>query len=152
MIDASGKIYGLVGRKLGHSYSAKIHAMLGNGEYRLYELEPEQLGEFVRRPDIGALNVTIPYKIDVMGYLDEISPEAQSIGSVNTIVNRNGRLYGYNTDFFGFEYMTGRAGILLSGKKVLIFGSGGSSHTALACAKSAGASDIVIISRSGPDN
>ncbi|MGI6202111.1 MAG: shikimate kinase [Eubacteriales bacterium] len=152
MIDTGGKIYGLVGRKLGHSYSARIHEMLGNSLYSLYELEPEQLGEFVRRRDIGALNVTIPYKIDVMAHLDVISPEAESIGSVNTVVNRGGRLYGYNTDLFGFDYTLRRSGISLSGKKVLIFGSGGSSQTVRACAKSAGASQIVIISRSGPDN
>lgn len=152
MTNTGEKIYGLVGRKLGHSYSARIHEMLGNGAYKLYELEPEQLGEFVRRPDIGALNVTIPYKIDVMRYLDVISPEAESIGSVNTVVNRGGKLYGYNTDIYGFNYMLRRAGISLSGKKVLIFGSGGSSQTARACAKSAGAAEIVIISRSGPDN
>ena len=126
--------------------------MLGNSLYSLYELEPEQLGEFVRRRDIGALNVTIPYKIDVMAHLDVISPEAESIGSVNTVVNRGGRLYGYNTDLFGFDYTLRRSGISLSGKKVLIFGSGGSSQTVRACAKSAGASQIVIISRSGPDN
>lgn len=152
MIDTGSKIYGLVGRKLGHSYSSRIHEMLGNGAYRLYELEPGQLGEFVRRPDIGALNVTIPYKIDVMQFLDVISPEAQSIGSVNTVVNRGGRLYGYNTDLYGFDYMLKRAGISLTGKKVLIFGSGGSSQTARACAKSAGAAEVVIISRSGTDN
>ncbi|HHW24965.1 MAG TPA: shikimate kinase [Bacillota bacterium] len=152
MINQNGKIYGLVGRKLGHSYSAKIHAMLGNSAYRLYELEPEELGGFVRRPDIGALNVTIPYKIEVMRYLDEISPEAESIGSVNTVVRRDNRLYGFNTDFFGFDYMARRAGIIMHGKKVLIFGSGGSSQTVRACAKAAGASEIVVISRSGPDN
>jgi shikimate dehydrogenase len=152
MIDTGGRIYGLVGRRLGHSYSERIHEMLGNGAYRLYELEPEELGGFVRRPDIGALNVTIPYKIDVMKFLDVISPEAERIGSVNTVVNRGGRLYGYNTDLYGFDYMLSRAGISLAGKKVLIFGSGGSSQTARACAESAGAAEIIVISRSGPDN
>jgi Shikimate 5-dehydrogenase len=148
----SNKIYGLVGRKLGHSYSVPIHNMLGNNDYKLYELEPEELGKFVRRPDIGALNVTIPYKGDVIPFLDEVAPDAAAIGSVNTVVNRGGRLYGYNTDLYGFDYTIKRSGIRLAGKKALIFGGGGSSRTVSAALRAAGVSEFVVISREGKDN
>ncbi len=151
-IRMSKKIYGLVGRKLGHSYSAAIHNMLGNDEYKLYELEPSELGGFARRDDIGAFNVTIPYKTDIIPFLDHVSPEAVKIGSVNTVVRRNGELWGYNTDLFGVEYGFSRAGIALAGKKTVIFGSGGSSSTVRAAAEKAGAAEIVTISRSGEDN
>ena len=88
------RIYGLLGRKLGHSHSPAIHAMLGCRGYKLYELEPEALGDFLRRPDLGAVNVTIPYKRDVFEFLDVIDPAAAQIGAVNTVVNRGGKLYG----------------------------------------------------------
>ena len=124
------KLYGLLGRKLGHSWSVPIHKALGCADYRLIELEPEQLGDFLRREDIGGLNVTIPYKRDVMQFCDVIDPAAETIGSVNTLVRRDGRLYGYNTDIDGFLHMLRRAKISLAGKKVLILGSGGASLTA----------------------
>ena len=93
------RIYGLLGRKLGHSWSVPIHAALGNGAYRLLELEPDGLAPFLHRKDIGGLNVTIPYKRDVMPLCDEIDPAAEAIGSVNTIVRcADGKLVGYNTD------------------------------------------------------
>ena len=104
------KIYGLLGRKLGHSWSAPIHHELGCGSYRLIELEPEALGDFLRRTDIGGLNVTIPYKKDVMAYCDVIEDTAKAIGSVNTIVARDGKLYGYNTDAAGFVWMAEQIG------------------------------------------
>ena len=119
------RIYGLLGRTLGHSWSVPIHRALGCGDYRLIELEPEQLGDFLQREDIGGLNVTIPYKRDVMKFCGVLDPAAESIGSVNTLVRRNGKLCGYNTDIDGFLYMLRRAGISLAGKKVLILGSGG---------------------------
>lgn len=101
------------------------HAALGNGAYRLLELEPDGLAPFLHRKDIGGLNVTIPYKRDVMPLCDEIDPAAEAIGSVNTIVRcADGKLVGYNTDIDGFLYMACRAGISLSGKKVVILGSG----------------------------
>ena len=107
------RVYGLLGRKLGHSWSVPIHAALGNGAYRLLELEPEDLAPFLRRDDIGGLNVTIPYKRDVMPLCDAIDPAAEAIGSVNTLVRRpDGALVGYNTDIDGFRYMARRAGIL----------------------------------------
>ena len=147
------RIYGLLGRKLGHSWSVPIHAALGNGTYRLLELEPDGLAPFLRRKDIGGLNVTIPYKRDVMPLCDEIDPAAEAIGSVNTIVRRaDGKLVGYNTDIDGFLYMARRAGISLSGKKVVILGSGGASLTAQAAARQEGAAEVVVVSRSGPDN
>ena len=147
------RVYGLLGRKLGHSWSVPIHAALGNGAYRLIELEPDHLAPFLRREDIGGLNVTIPYKRDVMPLCDAIDPAAESIGSVNTIVRQpDGRLVGYNTDIDGFRYMARRAGISLAGKKVVILGSGGASLTAQAAARQEGAAEIIVISRSGPDN
>ncbi len=148
----SGKIYGLLGRRLGHSWSVPIHKALGDEGYRLIELEPEQLGDFLRREDLGGLNVTIPYKRDVMKYCDEIDPAAEAIGCVNTLVRRGGKLYGYNTDIDGFLYMLRRAGISLRGKKVLVLGSGGASLTARAAAGMEGAREVVVVSRSGPDN
>lgn len=147
------KLYGLLGRTLGHSYSAQIHALLGNSEYRLIELEPEQLAEFFENVDIGGVNVTIPYKRDVMEYCHELSPEASQIGSVNTIVRgEDGALRGYNTDAYGLEFMARRAGIDFAGRKTLIFGSGGASLTAQAVARANGADEIIIISRAGSDN
>ena len=146
------KIYGLLGRRLGHSWSVPIHQALGCEDYRLIELEPEELGNFLRREDIGGLNVTIPYKRDVMAFCDVIDEGAKTIGSVNTIVRRAGKLYGYNTDIDGFLYMLRRARISLMGKKVVVLGSGGASLTAQAAAKQEGAREVVVVSRAGPDN
>ena len=148
----SGKLYGLLGRTLGHSWSVPIHKSLGCENYRLIELEPERLEDFLRREDVGGLNVTIPYKRDVMQFCDVIDPAAEAIGSVNTLVRRDGRLYGYNTDIDGFLYMLRRAKISLVGKKVVILGSGGASLTAQAAARQEGAREITVVSRTGPDN
>ena len=146
------KIYGLLGRKLGHSWSAPIHAELGCRDYRLIELEPEELGTFLARADIGGLNVTIPYKREVMAYCDKIDEAARAIGSVNTIVRREDGLYAYNTDAAGFCFMAKRAGISFARKKVLVLGSGGASLTAQAMAKKEGAREVVVISRGGENN
>jgi len=147
------KIYGLLGRKLAHSYSVTLHNALGCKGYKLIEIEPDDLGEFFKKHEkIGGLNVTIPYKREVMRYLDEISAEARAIGSVNTIVGRNGRLIGYNTDACGFVYMSKRASIDLAGKKVLIFGSGGASLAVKYAAGRLNAGKVVTISRSGENN
>ncbi len=144
------KIYGLLGRTLGHSWSVPIHKALGCPSYRLYPLEPEDLPAFLAREDIGGLNVTIPYKQTVMPYCDVIDPMAASIGSVNTLTRRrDGRLYAYNTDAAGFCYMAQQAGLSFQGKKVLVLGSGGASLTAVACAKELGAREVVVVSRSG---
>ncbi len=146
------RVYGLIGRKLGHSYSPQIHAALGCRGYRLYELSPGELEGFLRRPELGAVNVTIPYKREVFRYMDVVDPAARDIGAINTVVNRGGKLYGYNTDKYGLEYALRRAGIDLAGRKTVILGSGGTSRTATAAARSLGAAETVIISRSGENN
>jgi shikimate dehydrogenase len=147
------QIYGLLGRKLGHSWSVPIHNALGCQEYKLMELEPEDLPAFLAQPNIGGLNVTIPYKRDVMPYCDVIDDAAQAIGSVNTLARRaDGKLYAWNTDAVGFCWMARRAGIDFTGRKVVILGSGGASLTAQAMTKRLGAREIVVISRSGENN
>ena len=144
--------FGLIGRTLKHSYSEKIHAILAGYEYKLYELEPDQLKSFVKSGKLKGFNVTIPYKKDVMEYLDEIDDSARLIGAVNTVVNENGKLKGYNTDFKGVEYMLLRAGITLKNKKVMILGTGGTGNTVTAVAKAHGAKEIIIVSRGGKIN
>ena len=152
-MELSEKIYGLLGRKLGHSWSVPIHKALGCDSYRLIELEPDELGRFLAQENIGGLNVTIPYKRDVMHFCDVIDEGAQSIGSVNTLVRKaDGRLYGYNTDINGFLYMARRSGISFGKKKVMVLGSGGASLTVQAAAKREGAREVVVISRTGADN
>ncbi len=147
------RIFGLLGRRLGHSWSPAIHAALGCPDYRLFPLEPEALPAFLARPDIGGLNVTIPYKQAVMPWCDEIDPAAQAIGSVNTLVRgRDGKLRAWNTDAAGLSWMAQRAGLDFAGKKVVILGSGGASLTAQAVARSRGARAIAVISRSGENN
>ena len=143
---------GLLGRKLGHSYSPQIHAFLGDYRYSLFEKEPEEVEAFLKSGDFTGLNVTIPYKKDVIPYLDELSPEAQRLGAVNTIVRRpNGSLIGHNTDYFGFRYLVRDSGLQVTGKKVLVLGSGGASNTAAAILQELGAK-VIIISRTGENN
>ena len=147
------KIYGLLGRKLGHSWSVPIHKSLGCDSYRLIELEPDELGPFLAQKNIGGLNVTIPYKRDVMPYCDVIDEGAQAIGSVNTLVRKeDGKLYGYNTDIYGFLYMAQRAGISFDKKMVLVLGCGGASITLKAAARQGGGREVVVVSRTGPTN
>ena len=147
------KLYGLLGRKLGHSWSVPIHTALGCENYRLIELEPEELPAFLARPDIGGLNVTIPYKRNVMPYCDVIDEAALAIGSVNTLSRRlDGKLYAWNTDAAGFNWMARRAGIDFAEKKVIILGSGGASLTAQAMTRAAGAKVVIVVSRSGEHN
>ena len=143
--------YGCIGRKLTHSFSREIHKELFDYEYELKEIEPEDLPVFMRARDFTAINVTIPYKQAVMPFLDDISEKARQIGAVNTIVNQNGKLYGYNTDFAGMRDLLRRAGISLAGKKVLIPGSGGTSKTAAAMAKDLGAGEVYRLSRTAKD-
>ncbi len=144
--------YGLCGRTLKHSYSKIIHEYLGNNEYKLLSLEKDELYELFESRGFKAVNVTIPYKLDALMLCDVVSDEAKSIGSVNTVVNKNGTLYGYNTDYFGFKYMLDRAGITLCGKKVVILGSGGTSLTARAVCKGEKAKETVVVSRRGEVN
>lgn len=144
---------GLLGEKLGHSYSPQIHSMLADYEYKLFEKSPEELEAFLKSGEFDGLNVTIPYKKSVMPYCAELSPTAAQIGSVNTIVRRSdGSLYGDNTDAFGFENLILHNGIEVKGKKALVLGTGGASVTAQAVLKNLGASEVVVISRRGEDN
>ena len=143
---------GLLGRKLEHSYSPQIHAYLGSYSYELFEQEPEQLKQFLKDGDFAGINVTIPYKKEVIPYLDELSPIAKKMGAVNTVVRRaDGSLFGHNTDYFGFYSLVRRSGLKLSGKKVLVLGSGGASNTVVTVLEELGA-QAVVISRSGENN
>lgn len=143
---------GLLGRKLGHSYSPQIHAELGSYPYKLYEKELEDLKEFLEGSQLTGLNVTIPYKKDVIPYCSELSDAAMRMGAVNTIIRtQDGRLIGHNTDYFGFLSMLQRTGLQVKGKKALVLGSGGASNTAVAVLRELGAV-VVVISRSGKDH
>lgn len=141
--------YGCIGNPLGHSFSEIIHSKIGRYEYKLRPLLPEDVDSFMTERDFLGINVTIPYKQTVIPYLDHIDGMAKEIGAVNTIVNRDGKLCGYNTDFFGMRAALCRAGIEVSGKKVLILGTGGTSRTAVAVSKDLGAKEIYRVSRSG---
>ena len=142
---------GLLGRKLGHSYSPQIHGQLGSYEYTLFEKKPEELEDFLKHGDFTGLNVTIPYKKDVIPYLDVLSPRAKTLGAVNTIVRRDGKLIGHNTDYFGFETTLASIGIDIFGKKALVCGSGGASNTVCAVLKEHGA-QVIAVSRTGENN
>ena len=141
--------YGLIGEKLGHSFSKIIHSELTDYDYELKEVAKDELDSFMRKADFKAINVTIPYKQDVIPYLSEIDETAKAIGAVNTIVNKNGKLYGYNTDFLGLKSLIENAKITIENKKVLILGSGGTSKTAFAVAKNMGAKEVYRVSRRG---
>ena len=143
--------YGCIGEHLTHSFSKEIHKYLADYEYEIKEIPCENLDEFMRSAKFRAINVTIPYKQAVIPHLYEISETAQKIGAVNTIVNREGKLYGYNTDFFGMTALIKKNGIELRDKKVLILGSGGTSKTVLAVAESLGAREICVVSRKKGD-
>ena len=144
--------FGLLGRKLGHSYSPQIHSALGDYSYALYEVEPEDFENFIRNADFDGINITIPYKKDVIPYCAELSDVAKELGSVNTIVRKpDGTLFGHNTDYFGFQSMVEQSGLSVLGKKVLVLGSGGASVTAVAVLRSLGA-DVVVISRTGENS
>ena len=144
---------GLLGERLGHSYSPAIHAMLGDYEYRLYECPKDKLGDFLKAWDFDGLNVTIPYKKAVLPYCAELSPMAAAIGSVNTLLRRpDGSLYGDNTDAFGFESLLRHAGLDPAGRKCLVLGSGGASATVQAVLRQLGAGSVTVISRGGEDN
>ncbi len=137
--------YGLIGEKLGHSYSKDIHEMLADYKYDLYPLEKDEFKPFMERHDFKAINVTIPYKQDVIPYLDEIDENAKAIGAVNTIVNKNGRLCGHNTDFSGFLYMLQKHNIDVAGKKCVVLGAGGASKAVVAVLNKLGAGEVVIV-------
>lgn len=146
------KKYGCIGKKLTHSFSKEIHARLADYSYELIELAEEEIKPFFEEKNFEAINVTIPYKQTVLPYLDSISDVAAKIGAVNTIVNRNGKLFGYNTDYYGMNALIEKAGIVLKDKKVLILGTGGTSKTARVVANDLGASSIYVVSRSEKEN
>lgn len=144
--------YGCIGEHLPHSFSKEIHERIEDYDYRLVELSPETVDAFMQKKDFKAINVTIPYKQTVIPYLDEISETARTIGAVNTVVNQNGRLVGYNTDFGGMRALIARMGLNFSGKKVVILGTGGTSKTAKAVAESLGAKEVYKASRTGKEH
>ena len=139
--------YGCIGKTLTHSFSKEIHARLADYAYELIELSEEELGPFLTAKEFAAINVTIPYKQAVIPYLDEISDVARRIGAVNTIVHREGKLYGYNTDYYGMKALTVRLNLDLQGKKVLVLGTGGTSKTACVMAEDLGAAQVLTVSR-----
>ena len=143
--------YGLIGEKLPHSFSKEIHEKLAGYDYQLKELTPAQLPAFLEKRDFKGVNVTIPYKQTVIPYLDELDDKAAAIGAVNTIVNREGKLYGYNTDYDGMVALIRHAGLSLEGKTVLILGTGGTSKTAMAVAKDLGAASVQRVSRTAKE-
>ncbi len=144
--------YGCIGEKLTHSFSKEIHALLFDYDYKIKEISKDKLCEFMTEKDFKAINVTIPYKQDVIPYLDWISDTAKAIGAVNTIVNRNGKLYGYNTDFSGMTALIKRQGIEIKNKIVLVLGSGGTSKTAVAVANILGARRVIRVSRTAKED
>ena len=140
--------YGLIGAKLGHSFSKEIHGLIGKYDYELKEIVSTDLPAFMQQKDFKGINVTIPYKQDVIPFLNSIDKAAKEIGAVNTIVNRDGKLSGYNTDFIGLKRLILSQGLKLEGKKVLILGTGGTSKTSHAVAKALNAKTILTVSRS----
>lgn len=144
--------YGCIGEKLTHSFSREIHSRLFDYDYRLCEIPKDKLNEFMLKKDFKAINVTIPYKQSVIPYLDFVSDTAKAIGAVNTIVNKDGLLYGYNTDFSGLSALIKKQGIEMQNKKVIILGSGGTSKTAVAVANALGAREVYRVSRSARED
>lgn len=139
--------YGLIGERLGHSFSARIHAKLKSTPYVLTELSREDVEAFFTEKNFSAVNVTHPYKTAVLPYLAHVDAQANAIGAVNTVVNRGGELWGYNTDFYGLQALIGHAGVTVKNKKVVILGTGGTSKTARAVVASLGAAQILTVSR-----
>lgn len=142
------KKYGCIGKKLTHSFSKEIHEKLADYVYELIELNEDEISIFFQKRDFEAINVTIPYKETVIPYLDSVSEIAKRIGAVNTIVNKCGKLLGFNTDYYGMKALVEKIGIDLKDKKVLILGTGGTSKTARILAEDLGASEILVVSRS----
>ena len=141
--------YGLIGEKLGHSFSKEIHERIADYKYELCEVAKDDFDEFFKNRDFISINVTIPYKERVIPYLDYIDDIALSIGAVNTVVNKDGKLYGYNTDYYGLKSLIEKRNIDVENKKVLILGTGGTSKTATAVVKTLGAKQIIYASING---
>ncbi len=143
--------YGLIGGRLGHSYSKEIHEKLADYVYELCPLKEDEFAPFMEKHDFKAINVTIPYKQRVIPYLESMDEKASAIGAVNCIVNREGKLYGYNTDYDGFGYMLKKHGIEVAGKKVLVIGNGGAAQAVKACVRDLGCGELVIVRRGRDD-
>ena len=143
--------YGLIGERLGHSFSKVIHNHLGNNEYELCEVARGDLGRFMEASDFLGINVTMPYKEEVIPYLHWIDEPAEKIGAVNTVIKRDGKLYGYNTDYYGLMDLICHAGVDVKGKKCVILGSGGTSKTAAEVLRALGAKTVLKASRSARD-
>ena len=147
-IDLGGPMkFGLLGRTLGHSFSPRIHSALGNTNYELFEREPSQLQEFFADPELQGINITIPYKVNALEACDVVNPRAERIGCVNTMVRKDGKWHGYNTDYDGFVFTLQHAGIDVSGKECIILGDGASSATVHVALEDLGAKNIVHLSR-----
>lgn len=144
-------IYGCIGEHLSHSFSKEIHNLFMEYDYVIKEIAPQDLENFIKEKDFRGINVTIPYKKDVIPYLDGITDIAKRIGAVNTIVNNNGKLYGTNSDYFGMTAIINKANIDIENKKVLILGSGGTSKTATVVVEDLNAKDIIRVSRTAKD-
>lgn len=144
--------YGLIGAKLGHSYSKIIHEAVCGYSYELHPLPTEEEAHaFMQAKAFKAINVTIPYKKLVIPYCDEVEPRAAAIGAVNTVVNRDGKLYGYNTDYTGFAYLARCHGVKFAGAVVLVLGTGGTHNTVTAVCQDARAKQVLTASRTGKD-
>lgn len=144
--------FGLIGGKLSHSFSPQIHSFFGNYEYNLYPLPEIELASWFKNNDLNGFNVTIPYKKIAYSLCDELSEKARKIGSVNTVIKKDGKLYGDNTDYFGFKYLLSKLDIDVKNKVIMILGSGGSAKTVQTVMNDLDAKKIVIISRTGKDN
>lgn len=139
--------FGLLGRTLGHSFSPRIHSALGNTNYELFEREPSQLQEFFANPELQGINITIPYKVNALEACDVVDPRAERIGCVNTMVRKDSKWHGYNTDYDGFVFTLQHAGIDVAGKECIILGDGASSATVHVALEDLGAKNIVHLSR-----
>lgn len=137
--------YGLIGEKLGHSFSKEIHEKLADYTYNLCPLTKDEFKDFMKKKEFKSINVTIPYKRDVIPYLEAMDDSARAIGAVNTIVNRDGKLYGYNTDMPGFIYMVNKNKIAIKGKKVVVLGNGGAAQAIKAAVQKLEASEMIVV-------
>lgn len=137
--------YGLIGEKLGHSFSKEIHEKLADYTYDLCPLTKEEFNDFMKKKDFKSINVTIPYKRDVIPYLESMDDSARAIGAVNTIVNRDGKLYGYNTDMPGFIYMVNKNNITIKDKKVVVLGNGGAAQAIKAAVRKLEAAEMIVV-------